>query len=288
MNGVAVRFLCLGTFAVRKRHVEVVLPHPRRARLLIALLLRRGEAVTRESLIDEIWGDAPPATAANALQVHVARLRRDITSWADGMGDARVVTTRSGYAVECDETSLDIAEFEEAARQFRAARDARREEAIGYARRALSLWRGNPFGHLPLGVLGESARFHLLEQKLTIQEGLYDLMLRHDQHRQLVSEAGEQTVRHPYNEIFAGQFMMALSRSGRLVEALEVYHRLRTRLVDEMGVEPSAHLRNVVTEILRHDHPGTFELARTSGEPGEFRGRRADSMCEDHQAKGRA
>ncbi|MEV0702107.1 BTAD domain-containing putative transcriptional regulator [Saccharopolyspora sp. NPDC050389] len=218
-----------------------------RQRVVLGLLLLRvNEFVSVDELIDAIWGESPPPTAREQVQICVSRLRRmlqDIT-------DDRVIATRSGgYVCEVDRASVDAALFEHHVRvaedHAAAGRGAKGAEIF---RLALGLWRGPV-----LSDASGKARLladALVEKRISVTEHCIELELAAGRHRELVSELVGLVAEHPLREQLRAYLMVALYRSGRQAEALEVYRQARKDLIDELGIEPSDSLRQLESSIL--------------------------------------
>ncbi|MFC9128822.1 BTAD domain-containing putative transcriptional regulator [Streptomyces sp. NPDC057099] len=216
--------------------------------LLAALLLDAGRVVSAESLKDALWGGAPPASAQASLHNHVARLRRLLDD------PERLRTVPSGYVLRVDEGELDVHLFDArvaAARAAHAGRDW--ERVVRVCAAALALWRGAPLAGLPSEVGGYAFAQRLREARLLLLEWRHDAELALGGARLdgLVPELAELTAEHPLREAYHRQLMLALHRTGRTAEALAVHHRLRTRLVDRLGIEPGPGVREAHMEVLR-------------------------------------
>ena len=227
------------------------LPAGKPRALLAILLLSPNRAVPVDRLIDELWGDEPPETATAALQVYVSQLRK-------ALGADRVLTKPPGYALRIEEGELDLTEFERLAKEGRdrlAAGDA--EAAARLLDQALSLWRGPA----PADWL-EQARLSALEDRIEAD-------LARGRHDQVVPELERLIEREPYRERPRGQLMLALYRSGRQADALDVYRRTRETLDEELGIQPGESLQELERAILQHDPrlaPGRQPLRQM--EPG--------------------
>jgi DNA-binding SARP family transcriptional activator len=225
----------------------VPLPAEKPRTLLAILLLNRNRVVSVGDLISELWSDDPPETATKALQVYVSQLRKAI-------GPDRVLTKPPGYSLRVDEGELDLDRFEALVREGRellAAGDA--EAAAVRLERALALWRGPALAEFASEPFGRDAGARLEESHLTAIEERIEADLALGRHTRLMSELEELVRRHPYRERLRGQLMLALYRSGRQAEALEVYRRTRETLVEELGIEPEPELQELEQAILRHD-----------------------------------
>lgn len=215
--------------------------------LLGIFLLHPGETLSRDRLIDELWGSRPPETAGNTLQVYVSQLRKLLPPGA-------LVTRLPGYALEVDPDSLDASRFE---RLARGGRDAlARGDSAGAStalERALSLWRGPVLAGVAFegAAAGEAAR--LEELRVSAAEDRIDAGLELGRHAELVGELEALVAEHPLRERLRGQLMVALYRSGRQAEALTVFQRTRAELVDQLGIEPGPQLQELQRAVLAQD-----------------------------------
>src|SRR6266511_2902335 len=242
-----VRIGILGPLEVRVgfgEPVEVV--GPRLRSLLVRLALDPDRVVVVSQLVDAVWGEEPPAQAANALQSLVSRLRRLLP---DVVG-----SHPAGYRLALDPEAVDAVQFEALARAGRG--ELRRDpgQAAATLREALALWRGPALADAaeagfaePAAVRLEALRLGALEDRIEA-----DLALGADD---LVAELDELVAQHPHRERLHGQLMRALARAGRQADALAAYERLRVRLADELGVDPSEELRAVHLAVLRGEVP---------------------------------
>ncbi|WP_234426690.1 AfsR/SARP family transcriptional regulator [Streptomyces niger] len=222
--------------------------------LLAALLLRANRVVPVEVLKDALWGARAPASANASLYNHVTRLRR--TLGADD--DTRLRSVAPGYLLRVDDGELDSTEFTAAVRRAREAYTlgdwtAVLQEAAG----ASALWRGRPLDGLPEEVHEalDAQPFvrQLEEERLQLLEWRYDAELRLGRHGGLAPELSRLVAEHPLRESCHRQLMLVLRRTGRQAEALAVFHALRRRLVEELGVEPGAAVQEAYQEVLRDD-----------------------------------
>ncbi|MHC5258430.1 AfsR/SARP family transcriptional regulator [Streptomyces sp. UC4497] len=223
--------------------------------LLVALLLRPGRTVSRQQLLDGVWGTEPPGTGTRVIPVYVHRLRRRL----DVHGEARSVieTARGGYrfAPGSARVDVDVARWEEAVAAGHAAKKSGDlDGAVDVWSRALELFRGEPLAGIP-GPFAEGERLRLAEQRLSAVQEKADCQLRSGRHTEALAELFSLTTAHPYNEALATLLMRALHSANRQADALDVYATARRRLVDEQGVEPGAELRRVHAAVLRGDDP---------------------------------
>jgi len=238
-------FWILGPLEVTSGDRRVELGYTKQQVVLGALLLYANRVVSRERLIDELWGESPPPSAAKLIQGYVSGLRRVL-------GRDAIVTRSGGYLVRVDPERLDAARFERLVGEGLACRD-NPELAAKRLGSALGLWRGSPLAGLPLRSSARHELARLAEQRLTALERRVDAELRLGRHHELVGELRELVAMHAYREHLRGQLMLALYRSGRQAEALDVYRAGRRLLADQLALEPSAPLRDLERQILRHD-----------------------------------
>jgi YVTN family beta-propeller protein len=225
---------------------------PKLRALLAILLLRANESVPRDVLVHGLWGQQPPAGARGSLDANVSRLRKALGAAANGP----VVVTRPGaYCLVLeDDDQLDARRFERLVGQGRAALAASApSQAAASLRAALQLWRGSalgdlggePFAQLEIGRL-EELRLGAIEDRIEAELAL-------GRHADVVSELEALVAGYPLRERLYGQLMIALYRSGRQAESLEVYQAARRMLVGELGLEPGPALRQLECAILRQD-----------------------------------
>ncbi len=236
-------FHILGPLQVVDQGRVVTLGGSKQRSLLAFLLLHPNEAVSRDRLIDELWGDRPPDTAATAIQVHVSQLRK-------ALGRDVIVTQPPGYLIRVRDGELDLERFE---RSVAGARSAPLAEASELLSEALALWRGGP----PLAELdapfARAAGIRLDEQRLAALEQRIDADLALGRQAQLVPELERLVREHPLREHLRGQLMVALYRAERQAAALDVYRTGRRMLDEELGLEPGEELRRLERAILSHD-----------------------------------
>ena len=217
--------------------------------LLARLLLEPNRAVATDRLIDELWGDEPPATARQSLHVHVARLRRLL---AGGETPSRLETAAGGYLLRVNADELDVRRFRTIVETARAESAAGRFASAADAyRKALALWRGDALEGISLP-WAEAERARLGELRLAAVEERIDVDLRLGCAAQLVSELERAVEKHPLRERLRAQLMLALYATGRQADALASYQQVRHDL-DEVGLQPGPRLRELEQAILRQD-----------------------------------
>jgi DNA-binding SARP family transcriptional activator len=257
-------FRILGSVQVYddRADVQIVPMGAKQRALLSALIVRAGRSVPADRLVDELWGEHPPANATNALQAHVARLRRLLPVPAPGSGEPHhewLVTRPLGYLLRLGRTDTDAQRFHRLVAEGRALTDPVRSADV--LREALALWRGPALEGSGRGAICSAEASLLEESRLVALEALYHARLRAGHCAEITSELEELTSVHPLQERFYELLMTALFQCGRQAEALGVYDRARRRLVHDLGIEPGPVLRSRVEAILHHQDP----------EPGGYR-----------------
>jgi DNA-binding SARP family transcriptional activator/DNA-binding beta-propeller fold protein YncE len=257
-------FRVLGPLEVIRGQQRLPLGSPKQRALLGLLVVHANEPIPRERLIEELWADAAPKTVNAVLSVYLSRLRRLL---ADGTGEQLLLTQAAGYVLSVPPEGLD-------ARRFEALLErGRRELASGEAGRAsltlrdaLALWRGPALADLAFEPFAQTEIARLEELRLAALEARIEADLALGHQDSLVAELQTLVAAHPFREGLRAQLMLALYRSGRQAEALEMYRRARRTFREELGIEPGPGLRELEGAILRHDSslepPGSEVLRR--------------------------
>jgi len=225
----------------------VALGGQKRRALLAVLLLDANSVVSGDRLIDALWGDSPPETARNTIQVYISQLRKLLP-------ESALETAPPGYRLVIEPDNVDLFEFIRLSEEGRTALGA--GDAAGGAdtlRAALALWRGAPLADLAWEPFAQAEIVRLEELRLAALEDRIDADLALGRHGQLIGELEQLVAEHPLKERLRAQLMLALYRSGRQADALAVYQRARRTLVDELGIEPSDSLKQLELAILAHD-----------------------------------
>ena len=238
-------FRVLGPLEVTERGAALALGGPRQRVVLAYLVLEANRVVSTDRLIDRIWGDEPPDAARAALFAYVSRLRKLL-------GPGRIQARPPGYVLVAEPDEIDALRFaalvEEARRQ-----GSDREAAAGLLKEALELWRGSALSDLAEYDALRPAITRLEELRLGAIEDHVEADLALGRHREVVGQLETLTGEHPLRERLWSLLILALYRSGRQGDALGAYHRARTTLVEELGIDPSPELRRLETEVLNQD-----------------------------------
>jgi DNA-binding SARP family transcriptional activator len=222
--------------------------------LLALLLLAANRVVSVEQIIDELWGESPPDTAANAVQVHVASLRRILEPDRSGGTATAVLVTRSpGYLLRVEPDHVDVLRFERLVDEARQLLDRDPEAASARLRQALALRRGPTLADVLLQGPARGQITRLEELYLSALEDRIQADLQLGRHGALVGELGALVAAHPVRERPRAQLMLALYRCGRQAEALEAYQSARRLLADELGIDPGTELQRLERAILHQD-----------------------------------
>jgi DNA-binding SARP family transcriptional activator/tetratricopeptide (TPR) repeat protein len=258
-----IEFCLLGPLVVRRGALVVPVPQGNLRTVLAALLLNAGRIVFVDELTEALWADDPPPSARVTVQNHVMRLRKAL-----GTAAARISTQPNGYLIRVDTTELDLHRFEaHLANAREAARDGSWQSAAAEARAGLSLWRGEPLADIDSELLAVRDAPRLTEMRLQAVEIRIDADLHLARHTEVITELRQLTAAHPLRERLHGLLMLALYRDGRQAEALTAYTRARQLVVDELGTEPDALLRELQRQILNGD-PALHSLPRPPGALG--------------------
>jgi DNA-binding SARP family transcriptional activator/basic membrane lipoprotein Med (substrate-binding protein (PBP1-ABC) superfamily) len=217
--------------------------------VLAVLLLRSGEVVPLERLVDEVWGGSPPPSAAHSVEAYVSRLRQIL-----GGSGTTLIRRGAGYALLLGDATLDALEFERLTEDgWNAAAEGRFQDASSLAARALALWRGPALADVGLASSGRTEAERLEELRLRALELLFDAELALGRHDSIVGRVQALVGENPYRERFVSQLMLALYRCGRQADALEAYEQLRRRLDEDLGLQPSEELQQLSAQIVRQE-----------------------------------
>lgn len=233
----------LGPLQVRQGGAAVGIPGAKPRAILTMLGLHDGSVVPADTLVELLWGEDPPRTAAKALQTHISSLRRIL-------GDGFVLTQGAGWVLA--DSEVDASRYKSAARLGREAATAGdTSQAVARFEEALALWRGIP--ELPDGRRGTSEKTRWMEGHAALVEDRADALLATGRAAELIGDLEAAIADAPLRERRWGQLMLALYRAGRQGEALGAYQRARALLADELGVDPGPELRRLEAAIVAQD-----------------------------------
>jgi predicted ATPase/DNA-binding SARP family transcriptional activator len=250
----SLEFRILGPIEVWKAGHRLPLAGAKQRRLLAILLLNANKVVSTDTLIELLWG-ADSDNAAGALHVHVSALRKLLEPERSPGDEPQVLITRvPGYMIKVSNDQLDLAHFERLVQEGRHALtedDAARASSL--LRAALSLWRGPPLSDVSLDPFRHHELDRMEEARISALEDRFEADLALGHHAHLVAEIEAVAADHPLRERLRGQLMLALYRSGRQAEALEVYRDTSRMLSEELGIDPSNTLQHLNEDILHQD-----------------------------------
>ena len=240
------RYEILGPLRVVDGGTEVDVGGPRQRRVLAILLAAAPADVSVDRLIDEVWGDEAPSTSAHVIRTYVSNLK--------GVLGDRIKSDGRRYRLELDDDESDAAQLIDALGNARTLVEIDPAAALDRLDAALRLRRGRPFEGLADDALGVQVRADALEEQwLQGTELRMDAALRLGRHQEIVPELHSLARTHPLRERFSEQLMLALYRSERQAEALSIYRKLRRRLAEELGLDPSPALQELEERILLQD-----------------------------------
>ena len=250
----------LGPLEVRVGGSPVAVPGARARTFLTRLALEPGRVVPVARLIDAIWEDEPPDGATNALQSLVARVRRALPDCVE--------TDTTGYRLAVEAEAVDAVRFERlAAEGRRRLADGDARDAGAVLREALELWRGPALADAADASFAVAAAARLEELRLAaIEDNVEATLATGNSDGTLVAELEALVAEHPLRERLNGQLVRALAAEGRQADALAAFDRLRTRLANELGIDPSPELQELQVAVLRGEPPKRKPVPSSAGE----------------------
>ncbi|WP_336208725.1 AfsR/SARP family transcriptional regulator [Nonomuraea sp. LPB2021202275-12-8] len=276
MDSGKVLFKILGTLEVVVHGAPVRVGGPRVQGVLAMLLVEKGRLVSIDELADAVWGEEAPSTVRSQAMIAVSSIRRAIRQ--AGLDVEIIETCGSGYRMRTDGVEVDAWQAEELFAAGRRAGEA--SEASKLLRHALALWRGPALtGMNEVSSLQLAAR-RWQELRLAAVQEWAELELALDRHRDLVGELSRYVEEDPLQERLRGQLMVALYRSGRRADALQVYAAGRAALVSEIGIEPGPELRRLHEAMLADDPALIPAAVGSAAEPEPEPGQRLDEADE--------
>jgi YVTN family beta-propeller protein len=250
-----VEFRVLGPIEARDGGRELSLGGPKQRALLAFFLLHANEALSRDRLIDALWGEQPPSTAAHTLDSYVSRLRKLV-------GRDRLTRRPPGYLFRVDTGELDLDRFEQlAARAHEQLAGGDAVAAAAALRSALAVWRGPALADVLYEQSFSREAERLETRRLSVVEDRIDADLACGRSSELVGELEQLIREHPLRERLLGQLIITLYRSGQQARALEAFTAGKHRLAEELGLQPGPALQRLEQQILRHD-PGLAPPSR--------------------------
>jgi DNA-binding SARP family transcriptional activator len=249
MSDGRLRVETLGPLCAYAGRRELALGPPKQRAVFAVLALNANNVVSREDLIDQIWGESPPATAAGNLHTYVSGLRRALA----GLGEL-LTSSGSGYLLRVDPEWVDLRLVEQLAARARASRsEGDPAAAVAALDEAMACWRpGSPLSGLP-GPFAAEHRARVSDLRVRLLTERAELLLDLGRSDDVVDQLGVQLPAYPYHERLRALLMTALHRSGRTADALGQYQALRRLLAEDLGIDPSAELQALHASILADD-----------------------------------
>jgi len=259
-----VRFGVLGGLEVEADAGPLTIAGPRRRALLALLVVHANRVVSTGRVIDSLWGEDAPASARAQVHSLISALRQELPDPADG-GPA-IETRPEGYMLAVDPGGVDVFVFEKRVAAARVEAGAGRlEQAVASFRQALELWRGPALDGIE-APFADTEAARLEGQRLVVTEEAVEVDLALGHHTEIVGELGALVAEHPYQERLQAALMLALYRSGRRADALEVCRNARRSMVEELGLDPGRTLQDLEQAMLR-DEPSLALAPRTPSPP---------------------
>ncbi|MGI8692877.1 MAG: AfsR/SARP family transcriptional regulator [Geodermatophilaceae bacterium] len=240
-------YYILGQLSVRSTLSPVSLP-PKPQQVLASLVVNIGQVTYVDELIDEVWRDDPPASAATTLQTYVCKVRQLLGR--AGHGTNWIVTRPQGYLLQGEPSDVDMYRFVDLVEQARGRIEDEPAAVGDLLRRALQMWRGPAFGGMRRGLCLESQAERLEELRLCAVEMLLRSSISMGRHSDVINDLRSLIVRHPYNELLHGYLMFSLAACGRRHDALRVYGDLQESFRNGLGLDPSTQLVVLSRELL--------------------------------------
>jgi DNA-binding SARP family transcriptional activator len=247
------RFEVLGPVRGWHGSSEVELGSPQQRAVLAMLLLARGRQVSLDGLIGGLWEERLPRSAAGTIRTYIWRLRQCVDMQAGGTAGPLIESVGDGYALRLGPAALDLDAFERWVSEARAAR-LRQDTARGarLLRDALGLWHGVALAGVP-GPYADARRVPLAELRMAAAEEKLAADISLGDHAVAIAELRGLLAEHPFREGLSELLMLALYKSGRQAEALDVFGGVRQRLGDELGIDPGPALQRMHQRVLRAD-----------------------------------
>jgi SARP family transcriptional regulator, regulator of embCAB operon len=258
------RFNVLGNLEIVRNGYPVTPSPPKVRRVLALVVLRANQVVHPNSLIEELWGQSPPKSAMTTLQTYIYHLRKLFAEEGlESPGHELLLTRPPGYTFKVPEGALDADVFSRlAADGYHHIRQGNPFLASSILRDALNVWSGPALANVSLGSELKAHAVALEEQRIQALQLRIQADMEMGRHHELIGELKLLTAANPLDEWFARQLIIALGRSGRRSEALDVYQEVRETLRSELGLDPSSELQQAQRDVLRaSSFPATASAA---------------------------
>lgn len=241
----------LGPLTVTSGLRPVQVGGPKQRCILVQLLTSANQPLSIDRIADQLWDGDPPRSAAGTVRTYVRNLR-SVLAHASA-GDVPLVTANGGYMLRAEPDQIDAFAFEDLHRRARSIQQHDSHKALVILEEGLSLWRGEALSEFSHQAFAQAHAARLNAARVAALAQRAEILLGLGEHVAVVADLEQLVVDHPFDELFQGQLMLALYRSGRAGEALRVYEKYRRRLGEQLGLEPSPPLRALESAIIRQD-----------------------------------
>lgn len=239
-------FFILGGLEVRASDTRVLINASKQRAVLAALLLRVNNEVPVEELTEHVWDGRPPVAAKTTLQSYIYRLRQMLRP----MAGVELATRSESYILQVDPILTDVWYFKHKVRYARErALEGDLSDSVTSLRNALAVWRGKALSGVGGAYFRQEAQY-LEDERVVAQEELFSAEMALGKHRAIIPELQKLASVYQFHEMLRAQLMLALYRSGRQVEALQVYALIRRKLREDLGIEPGPELQGIYQAIL--------------------------------------
>ncbi|WP_187368303.1 BTAD domain-containing putative transcriptional regulator [Nonomuraea terrae] len=246
----------LGSLTVRLGRRTVDIGSLKQRCMLGLLALQPNEVVSRDEIIDVLWGDDPPVTCVSLVHSYASRLRQTLEgSRQTSSREQHITATRQGYKLTVEPEQLDLFVFNDLVIRAREMHDDNEESALDLFHQGLSSWRGPVLADTVPGLRQHPAAIRLSHQRLAVVLAHADLAIQTGRPEQAVEHLRALACSEPLHEGMHARLMLALAGSGQRAAALQVFSDIRTRLSHELGVDPSEELKAAHLQVLRQEAP---------------------------------
>ena len=244
------KFGILGPLQVSAGGRDLAIASAKQRSLLAVLLVNANTVVSTDRLIDALWPTDVPQRPRNSLRFHVSKLRATLAE--EGAGST-LHTKPPGYIIEVSPGDLDTLQFEAMAEEARRLAKVDPRSAAEMMTKALALWRGPALGEFEYEQFARETVLRLDEMRISLIEDQLAARLELGEHEGAIGDLEALAAEHPFRERVACLLMTALFRAGRQADALRACGRLRAKLVEELGIDPSETTRDLEQRIIEQD-----------------------------------
>jgi SARP family transcriptional regulator, regulator of embCAB operon len=253
----------LGPTTIVGEAVTMRLGAPKQRQVLALLALRAGKVVSIDDITEELWGAAPPRSASTAIQTYVCQLRKVLRNCFPDLPEKHMLATVDpGYVLRVQQESVDVFRFRESMDRARRLSSTATTEALTTLSGALDMLSGPPLADVRRGIVLQGDGAHVDDELMAAHQLKIHLEMRLGRYGAVIAHLRPLIVAYPFVESFQISLMESLYRVGRRRDAIRAYHQLRSRIQDELGVDPSQDAKNLYSEIISFDgdRTGAWDL----------------------------